>query len=131
MTLHIQHAFFPLLAMHSQTQDARVLLAIKAIESTRKLSRRAAAKLYNVPKATLRHRINGRTTMADRRPANQLLTEIEEEVVVQYILSLDAQGFSPLIGDVEAMVNSILGLISTTSRRSSSSWHFRPPIRGQ
>ena len=52
--------------------------------------------------------MHGRTTMADRRPKAQNLTAIEEEVIVKYILHLDARGYPPLIGDVAAMANYIL-----------------------
>ena len=75
--------------MSAQTNEARVILAIEAIQSSKKLSRRAAARFYNVPESTIRDRMNGVTHIAERRPAVQLLTEIEEEVIVQYILDLD------------------------------------------
>lgn len=94
--------------MQVLTQEARIILAIKAIQSTKKLSRRTAAKQYNVPETTLRYRMNGRTVMADRRPYTQNLTAIEEDVVVQYILNRDTRGFPPAISDVGAMASSIL-----------------------
>ena len=83
-------------------------MAIEAIQSSRKLSRRAAVKIYNIPKATLRYRMNGRTIMAERRPAVQNLSKIKEEVVVRYILDLDVRGFPPLIGDMAVIANHIL-----------------------
>ena len=46
--------------------------------------------------------------MADRRSKVHNLTAIEEEVVVEYILYLDARGYPSLIGDVAAMANDIL-----------------------
>ena len=109
--------------MKTQTPEAQIILAIEAVQSSRKLSRRAAAKLYNVPESTLRARMNGVTPKADSRPASQSLTKIEEEVVVQYILDLDSRGFPPLIGDVEAMVNSILA--SRSARRVGKQWPYR------
>ena len=45
--------------MQIQTQEARIILAIEAIQSSKKLSRRAAAKLYNIPETTLYARITG------------------------------------------------------------------------
>ena len=109
--------------MQNQTPEARIILAIEAIQSSQKLSRRAAAKIYNVPEATLRHRMNGRTTMTERRPAVQKLTEIEEEVVVQYILDLDSRGFPPSIGDVAEMANHIL--VSRGAQRVGKQWPYR------
>ena len=45
--------------MSVQTKEARIILAIEAIRTTQKLSRRRAAVIYNVPKSTLRARITG------------------------------------------------------------------------
>ena len=109
--------------MQIQTQEARVILAIEAIRSNQKISCRAAARLYNVPEATVRYRMHGRATMADRRPKAQNLTAIEEEVIVEYILHLDARGFPPLIGDMAAMANYILS--SRQARLVGKQWPYR------
>ena len=74
----------------------------------KKISRRAAARFYNVPESTIRDRMNGVTHIAERRPAVQLLTEIEEDGIVQYILDLDTRGFPPRVEDVDDMANYIL-----------------------
>jgi DNA-binding transcriptional regulator YiaG len=68
--------------MQLPTPEARVILAIKAIRKSRKLSIRGAAKLYNVPFSTLRDRITGTTSIAEYRPAAQILTDIEEDVII-------------------------------------------------
>jgi hypothetical protein len=39
--------------MEIQTQEARIILAIEAIRSSKKLSKRCAAKIYKVLYATL------------------------------------------------------------------------------
>ncbi len=88
-----------------QTQEARIILAIEAIRTSKKLSRRKAAKIYEVPESTLRDRINGRTTVPKRRPAAQNLTELEEGVIVNYILDRDSRGFSPRQANVEDIAN--------------------------
>jgi len=64
--------------MSFQTQEARIILAIEAIRTSKKLSRRKAIKVYNVPKSTLRLRINGATSLPERRLANTNLNELEE-----------------------------------------------------
>jgi helix-turn-helix, Psq domain len=52
--------------MQVQTQEARIILAIEAIRtSRRKLSRRNAAKIYNVPHSTLSDRMTGRSSRND------------------------------------------------------------------
>ena len=94
--------------MSVQTQEARVILAIEAIRTTKKLSRRHAAKIYNVPETTLRDRMNGVTPKAVSYHGRSNLTKIEEEVIVQYILDRDSRGFSPRIVDVGDMANLLL-----------------------
>jgi len=51
-----------------QIQEAQVTLAINIIQSSKKLSRRAAIKLYNVPKVMLCDRIKGRLPRVETEP---------------------------------------------------------------
>ena len=52
--------------MQVQTQEARIILAIQAIRtSKKKLSRLAAFKLYNIPESILRDRMTGRPSRRD------------------------------------------------------------------
>jgi helix-turn-helix, Psq domain len=90
--------------MQIQTNEARIILAIEAIRSSRKISIRAAAKLYNIPHSTLAYRMTGRTPCNEIKANCHKLTEIEEEVIVQYILDLDSRGFTPRLADVEDIV---------------------------
>src|SRR6195952_5073768 len=91
--------------MPVQTKEARIILAIEAIRTSKKLSRRASAKIYNVPETTVRHRTDGMTPRADQRPPLQKLTELEEEVIIKYVLDLDSRGFPPRIEDVREMAD--------------------------
>ena len=78
------------------TQEAHIIMAIEAIQSSnQKISRWKAAKIYNVPEATLRDRITGRPSRNNTRPNCQKLTKLEEGVIVQHIFNLDSRGFSP------------------------------------
>lgn len=43
--------------MSVQIQEARIILTIEAIRTSKKLSRRNAAKIYKVPESTLRDRM--------------------------------------------------------------------------
>jgi hypothetical protein len=61
-----------------------------------------------VPESTIRDRMNGRSAAQEYRPVAQNLTEIEEEVVFQYIINLDSRGFPPSIDSVCAMADHIL-----------------------
>ena len=96
-----------------QTKEARIILAIEAIRSTKKMSMRWAALIYNVPLISLSDRIYGRTPKPETWPPLQLFTKIEEEVLVLKILDLDARGFSPSISMVEDMANSLLAVRSS------------------
>jgi len=95
--------------MQVQTQEARIILAIEAIRSsTRKLSRRNAAKIYNVPYTTLTDRMNGATSRNDTQPNSLKLTQAEEETIVRHVFDRDSRGFSPRLADVEDMANYLL-----------------------
>jgi hypothetical protein len=94
--------------MESQCKENRINLAVQAIQRDKKLSRRRAAQLYNVPESTLRDRMNGKTPKAEVRPTAHRLTITEEEAVVQRILDLDARGFAPRLAGVEDMANLLL-----------------------
>jgi hypothetical protein len=88
--------------------EARIILAIEAIRSSKKLSRLKASVIYNVSETTLRERMNGRAPRSNYRPGCQNLDATEEEVLSRYILDLDARGFSPDLAGVEDMANLIL-----------------------
>jgi hypothetical protein len=94
--------------MPIQTQEARIILAIEAIRTNKRLNSTTATKLYNVLRSTLRDRMNRRTTLSERRPPTQKLTELEESVLLQYIVDLDSRGFAPWLANVEDIVNYIL-----------------------
>ena len=68
--------------MEIQSQEARIILAIEAIRSSKKFSRRSAAKIYKVPETTLRDRMAGRTPLNETKANCHKLTEVEEEVIV-------------------------------------------------
>jgi helix-turn-helix, Psq domain/Tc5 transposase DNA-binding domain len=91
-----------------QTQEARIILAIKAICTTKKLSRLCAARIYNVPYSTLTDRMNGCTVRAELQPPTKKLTQLEEESLSLYILDLDSRGFAPWLASVEDMANYLL-----------------------
>ena len=94
--------------MSSFSKERRIILATEAIQNNQNLSRRQAAQIYEIPEATLRHRIHGRTSRDDSRHGRQKLTESEEDAIVQYVLDLDKRGFPPRIAGVEDMANLLL-----------------------
>jgi hypothetical protein len=94
--------------MPVQTQEARIILAIEAIRTAKRMSIRRAAKTYDVPKSTLRHRMKGRVAKAEIRNGRHQLTQSEEETIVSYVLDLDSRGFPPRIEGVKDMANLLL-----------------------
>jgi hypothetical protein len=94
--------------MEIQTQEARIILAIEAIRTSKKLSKRSTAKLYKVPYTSLSNRIAGRTYRPDSTANRQKLSELKEGVLIRYILDLDSRGFAPRLASVEDMANYIL-----------------------
>jgi helix-turn-helix, Psq domain len=81
--------------MKVYTQEAQIILAIDAICTAKKLSIRKAAKIYNIPYLTLFYRMASQTSVYNYRPVVTKLSELEEEVIVRYILDLDNKGFRP------------------------------------
>jgi hypothetical protein len=96
--------------MSIQTQEARIILAIKAIRSSKRLSCAKATKIYNILYFTFTDKINGRTPRQEYRPLMQKLTELEEEVILRNILELDIRGFAPRLASIKDMANYILEL---------------------
>ena len=94
--------------MEIHTAEARIILAIEAIRTSKKLSCRSAAKIYNVSETTLRERMAGRTPRSEMRPNCHKLSELEEQVIIRYIIDLDSRGFAPRLAGVEDMANYIL-----------------------
>ena len=101
-------------------KESKIILAIEAIRMSKKLSRRKAAKIYEVPFSTLNNKINGRTSLCESRPAITNLTILEEEVIVQNLLDMDSRGFVPWLASVEDMANYILK--SRGGKRVSKLW---------
>jgi hypothetical protein len=48
------------------------------------------------------------TARNETRPNRQKLSELEERVIIRYILDLDTRGFTPRLTSVEDIVNYIL-----------------------
>ena len=94
--------------MPSTLNEARVILALQALQSNENLSIRAAAKIYNVPATTIRRRRDGYTARRDSIPNSKKLTHSEEEAIVRYIIELCARSFPPRLRGVEDMANQLL-----------------------
>jgi hypothetical protein len=92
----------------SPQRGARTLLAAQSIQNQRISSQRRAASLYNVPRTTLRRRLQRVPTIQAFNQTKRKLSSIEEQSLVEWILDLDRRGFPPHIIDVRRMADSLL-----------------------
>ncbi|OQD76234.1 hypothetical protein PENANT_c135G01995, partial [Penicillium antarcticum] len=76
-------------------QEGRILLAIQAIRKQEFTSIREAARQFKVPNSTLATRLNGVKNRVESRANSYKLTEIEEESLRKWILSMDSRGAAP------------------------------------
>jgi helix-turn-helix, Psq domain len=107
-TPFIPYAFSPPSIMSVITQEAKIILAIEAIRTSKKLSRRKATKLYQVSYSIFCDRINNRIIFLERRPINIKLIILEEEVIIRNILDIDSRGFVLRLTNIEDITNYIL-----------------------
>jgi hypothetical protein len=94
--------------MPSTSNEARVILALQALQKDKNLSVRAAAKIYGVARKTLGRRRAGIPARRDIPANSRNLTDLEEQTIVQYVVELYTRAFPPRLGDVEDMANQLL-----------------------
>jgi hypothetical protein len=107
--------------------ESQLLLAIQAIQKDPKLTIRAAANIYNVPRVTLGRRLAGKPTRPESSANLRKLTNSEESAIVQYIIELDLRAFPPRISAVEDMANLLLAIRNASDASDAST---PPPIVG-
>ena len=89
--------------MPQKKDERELILAIQAMPKDPKLRPRAAAKIYSVDHRKLGRRLQGVPSRRDIAANSRKLTDLEESVLVQYILDLAAKGFPPrlpVLGDI-------------------------------
>ncbi|KAJ0128182.1 putative tubulin--tyrosine ligase C12B10.04 [Fusarium oxysporum f. sp. albedinis] len=94
--------------MPQSSNEARILLALQALQNDPKLGIRRAASMYEVSYGTLRNRKNGIQSRGDWIPKSRKLSDLEENIIIQFILDLDSRGFPSRLRFVEEMANSLL-----------------------
>jgi hypothetical protein len=105
-SINTSHTFalFHSMAAHTPSlklqNEARLILALNALQTKQISSIRKAAQLYNVPFTTLADRRHGRASRTDLRANNHKLTQSEEQSLLKWILSMDARGYPPRISAV-------------------------------
>jgi hypothetical protein len=87
------------------SKEARIKLALDAIQQDATLSLRRAAVIYRVSHTTLSDRRAGKQFRRDCTPNSANLRPTEQEVVIQYTLDLDTRGFPPRLAAVKDMAD--------------------------
>ncbi len=100
--------------MQTQTKEARIVLVIKAIYTTKKLSIRHTAQIYKVSESTIRNHIKSYLPKAEKQNIQHILTENEEEMLVQYIFNLDSRRFSPRLNIIQNIADLLYTIYRTT-----------------
>ena len=95
-------------------QEGRILLAIQAIKNREITIISEAARRFEVPKSTLLRRLKNTPSRAFSRANCHKLTEIEEESLEKWILSMDLRGGAPRPSMVREMANLLLKKRGTT-----------------
>lgn len=104
--------------------EGQISLAIQAINQGHFLSIRAAADAYNVDRFKLTRRRAGIPSRRDCTPNSKKLTDLEESVIIQYILDLDSRGFPPRYDAVRDMANRLLAARRTDTVGEKWAYNF-------
>ncbi|RKK06656.1 hypothetical protein BFJ65_g18554 [Fusarium oxysporum f. sp. cepae] len=94
--------------MSGPNTDARTLLTLQALQNNPKLSLRRAAGIYKIDERRLRRRRQGIQSRRDWIPKSRRLSDLEEQIIVQFILDLYSRGFPPRLRSVQEMANRLL-----------------------
>lgn len=76
-------------------KEGRLSLSIQAIQNKQVRSRRQAARLYSIPKTTLRDRTRGARPQAITNAQKRKLSPTKEQSLIEWILDLNQRGFPP------------------------------------
>jgi helix-turn-helix, Psq domain/Tc5 transposase DNA-binding domain len=86
-------------------QEGRLLLSIDAHKKGQFTSFRKATSTYDVPRTTARRRVKGIQPKRGSIASNRRLTLAQEEILKQWILSMDQRGMPPRIAIVRQMAS--------------------------
>jgi hypothetical protein len=98
----------PLHHIAKAQKDGRISLAISALQKNQFSSIRKAVAVYNVPRTTLQDRKNGRQPQLGSRSKTRLLSDYEEEILVNWIHSMEQRGYPPFLIDIRRMAEVVL-----------------------
>ena len=75
--------------MASPSKEASIIMALKALKKDEKLSLRAAAKIYDVSRTTLKRRRDSTPSWRDIKANSCKLTDLKEKTLLDYIVKLN------------------------------------------
>jgi hypothetical protein len=90
------------------SDEARLVIVIKAIQGPTQLSIRSASRIYNVKRSTLQDRLSERCIQRDTQANSKILTQLEEQSIVEYVLDLTTRSFPPRLSSIEDITNQLL-----------------------
>ncbi|KAJ3534342.1 hypothetical protein NM208_g7577 [Fusarium decemcellulare] len=94
--------------MSSSNTEARILLALQALQNDPKLSLRRAAEIYDIRRMKLWRRQQGIQSRRDTIQKSRRLSDLEEQILIHFILDLDSRGFPPRLRGVKDMADQLL-----------------------
>jgi hypothetical protein len=94
--------------MPQLSKEKNVILALQALRNDPELRIYPAARIYKVPPSTLYDRYYGKPSRGDIIPNSRKLSDLEEQIIIEYIIDLDSRGFPPRLRGVEEMANRLL-----------------------
>jgi hypothetical protein len=94
--------------LKSANQEGKIQLALQDIKEGRIKSLHAATKLYDIPYATLLARSSGVAPRIDTQWHRHKLTQLEEDSLAQWIISIDTRGAAPRPSTVRDIANILL-----------------------
>ena len=102
-------------SQNSIEQEGRILLAIQAFKNQEISSIREVVCCFNVPESSLRRRLKGVQSRTNSRANSYKLTEIEEESLEKWILSIDTYRVASRPSIVREIVDILLKKCRSTS----------------
>lgn len=104
--------------------DEAAISRCMELVTTKQMTLYAACKTYGIPQSTVRYRLSSKWTTKVRKGPQTVLTEVEEQKLVQYLVAMEKKGF-PVVKDL------LLYKVKTFFDSSSRSNPFTDNVPGK